>query len=220
MTKLYFVRHGETDLNLQGRCQGRLDYPLNETGRRQLEETAEKFDGIEIDKIYSSPLLRARQSAEIIAERKGLNVHPLEYIVEIDHGELEGMSLDDARKKYAGMLKDWIDRPDTVKFPGGESLDDVRKRMLKGVKEVIMADRGKAVLLLTHQVLGGVARCHFEGLPLSAMWRDKLAPGEFFRIDIDEEKEKIEVEKAMVQQGAGAPEEKIQESASLTKSLQ
>lgn len=194
MTKLYFVRHGETDLNLQKRCQGRLDYPLNETGEWQLEETAREFEKIEIDKIYSSPLLRARQSAEKIAEKKGLSVNILEYIVEIDHGELEGMNGEEAEKKYPGMPEDWLGRPDTVNFPGGENLEDVRKRMLRGVREIIRADRGKAVLLLTHQVLGGVARCHFEGRPLSEMWKDKLAPGGHFRVDIDEAKEKAVLE--------------------------
>src|SRR3972149_2286379 len=104
MTTLYFVRHGQTDLNLQMRCQGRLDYPLNEEGARQLEETAKIFRDKKIDKIYSSPLLRARQSAEIVAKGKGLKIHILEHVVEIDHGELEGMNVADAGEKYPGML--------------------------------------------------------------------------------------------------------------------
>ena len=64
-------------------------------------------------------------------------------------------------------------------------------KYLEGVNKIVQSDKGKSVLLLTHQVLGGVARCHFKGLPLSAMWRDKLAPGEYFRIDIDDAKKQF-----------------------------
>lgn len=191
MTVIYFVRHGETDLNRRMCCQGIIDHPLNETGERQLEATAAEFDSIHIDRIYSSPLLRARQSAAKIAARKRMEVEMIDAFVEIDHGVLEGKDREESDKMYPGMFGDWIERPHTVKFPGGESLEDVKKRALRGLAEILKADSGRSALLLSHQVAIGVVRCRLEGTAHSDIWKDKLAPGGVYRAEIDAETEKL-----------------------------
>ncbi|MEW6201200.1 MAG: histidine phosphatase family protein [bacterium] len=185
---LYFVRHGETDVNREYRCQGKIDKPLNGEGRRQAERTASEFGDIKIDIIYASPLLRARQSAEFTAQKKGLPVIIKEWLVEIDHGDLEGLTKAEAEAVAPGLLATWKEHPDTVQFPNGESLKQVEQRFLKGIREVLVNDNGRNILFLTHQVLAGTAMCFFNNLPLKDVWKDKLQNGGYFKFTLDDNK--------------------------------
>lgn len=90
---LYIIRHGKTDLNARMLMQGRSDHPLNETGFAQAVEAAERFSGmgVSIDKVYSSPLIRAVQTAKTIAPDAELVID--ERLIEMDYGPYEGMDL-------------------------------------------------------------------------------------------------------------------------------
>ena len=182
---LFMLRHGETDMNREFRCQGRIEVPLNETGRMQVEKAAKFFSGVRLDAVYSSPLGRARESAAAVsAGRKGSEgIGILEWLSEIDHGELEGMNRVEADSKFPGLLETWIDRPRETVFPGGESLIDVAVRVKGGLLS-LMDSREGAVLLVTHQVISGVARCLLLGLPLARVWEEKLVNGNHFRFDL------------------------------------
>lgn len=182
----YFIRHGETDLNREFRCQGRQDIALNETGRAQLAETASKFDGTKVDAIYASPLKRAMESAEIIAREKNMAVRPLDWLVEIDYGELEGMNLKECEAKFPGVLKTFQSDPVSVVFPSGEPVWHVAERLCKGLAELLESENG-TVFLVTHQIIGGIARSILEGKPLSTLWEDKLVNGAFFRFEITQD---------------------------------
>jgi phosphoserine phosphatase len=184
---IYFVRHGETDLNLEFRCQGRQDISLNERGRGQIAETAERFKAIRVDSIYSSPLARAIESAEIIAERKKLPVRTLDWLMEIDHGGMEGLNGRESEEKFPGLLEKWHSEADRVKFPGGESLADVAGRVAAGLKALIEGENG-SVMLVTHQVVSSVARSVLDGTPLSGIWQGKLVNGDFFKFEMNRER--------------------------------
>ncbi len=190
LEKLYFIRHGETDLNLQQRCQGRQDISLNETGREQMRRTAERLAGVRLDVIYSSPLRRAVESAEIVAEPRGMKTAALDWLNEIDHGALEGLNRAEADAAHPGLMSVWLERPHEAVFPGGETLADVERRALDGLLGLINSAEGN-VALVTHQVISGVARCAFLGLPLSAMWEDKLVNGDWFEFALDDETKKM-----------------------------
>jgi len=181
---VYMLRHGETEMNRQLRCQGRIDIPLNGEGRRQAAVAAEKFREIQLDAIYSSPLSRAVQSAEAIAAERGLEVVILEWLQEIDHGALEGLDRREADEKYPGVLDDWLERPHEVDFPGGEKLEQVAERVRIGMLELVTGSDGGTVLLVTHQIISGVAKCLLDGLPLSRVWEDKLVNGDYFIFEI------------------------------------
>ncbi|HOO55375.1 MAG TPA: histidine phosphatase family protein [bacterium] len=186
--KLFFIRHGETDLNRELRVQGKININLNETGRMQLESTAKKFEKIHLDSIYASPLVRAVESAEIIAEKKGLKVKTLDWLVEIDHGGLEGLNREEAEEKYPGLLDVWHNCPDEAVFPGGgETARDLAERIKKGLLELIRSENG-TVVLVTHQVVTGTAKCLIEGIPLSQLWKDKLINGDYLEFEITEER--------------------------------
>jgi broad specificity phosphatase PhoE len=129
------VRHGETDWNAEGRLQGQTDTPLNDFGRRQARQLAEELAGDQVEAIYSSDLSRARETAEIVAERLGLPVVLDPDLREKDWGTWEGLTA--------------VER-DRVEFVG-ESTEAHQERMLRalrGISERQPAD-GR-VLVVTH----------------------------------------------------------------------
>ena len=95
MKKIYLVRHGVTDWNLEKRCMGRTDIPLNEQGREQAQEIAKKMANIEIDICYASPLLRAKETAETICKGRNIEIIPDDRLMERDCGRAQGQIVTD-----------------------------------------------------------------------------------------------------------------------------
>ena len=145
--QIYIVRHGETNANEKGYLQGWSNDPLNENGRMLAELTGRGMKGIRFDCCISSPLLRARETAEIILKESG-NSGPVFYddrIKEMNFGSFEGMSIRD--EKVIGFLKKPIV---DYRFPDGESIQDVMERTQEFLKELIAKDDGKTYLVTTH----------------------------------------------------------------------
>lgn len=153
MTLLTLIRHGQTDWNLARRIQGSTDIPLNEKGRADAHRAAAHLSGASHDAIYTSPLARAKETAEIIAAELGL---PLTGIVpdvrEREFGEGEGMLVSDYIQTYG----DWH-----AEVPGAESLDEVGVRAIAALHAIARdarrrsAPRAESVLVVAH---GGVIR--------------------------------------------------------------
>ena len=141
MTEIRLIRHGETDWNAAHKIQGRTDIPLNETGLEQAEMTAEKICGENWDIVYSSPLKRARKTAEIIAEASGISsIHTEEDLLECEFGEAEGMTLTKRREIF----------PDRDNIPGAEKLDEIKERADRIIREIASRHQGKKILIVSH----------------------------------------------------------------------
>jgi probable phosphoglycerate mutase len=134
MTTLLLVRHGETDWNAAGRLQGHTDRPLNEYGRRQARELADRLAGDGIAAVYASDLSRARETAEIIGARLGLEVVVDPDLREKDWGSWEGLTADERA---------------IVEFEG-ESTEAHRERVLRAVHRIVEAHPGERVAVVTH----------------------------------------------------------------------
>ena len=145
--RIYIVRHGETEANKQGYVQGWTDVPLNENGRILAELTGRGIKGIRFDHCFSSPLSRARETAEILLRESGNSVSVSfdERIKEMNFGSFEGMSVRD--EQVAQFLKDPVV---DFKIPGGESIQEVMKRTQEFLKELIAKDDDKTYLVSTH----------------------------------------------------------------------
>lgn len=159
MTTFILVRHGETDWNRDGIWQGHGDPPLNEVGRRQAVELAERLAGTAIDALYSSDLRRAYETAEIIAAAKGLEITANPDLREIDVGSWSGLTRAQIEERFPGM-----ERQD------GEASDAFDARAVGVLRRIASAHDGHQVLVVTH---GGVIRAldrHLSGEP-----RDVLA---------------------------------------------
>jgi broad specificity phosphatase PhoE len=154
MTTLYLVRHGENPANITKEFSYRtVDYPLTPKGMLQAEQTAEHFVGEDVDAIYTSPLLRARQTAEILARRMAVPIHVREALREINVGSLEGASTPENWALYSRISTAWYAGKAGVSFPDGEDLHMVAARFLTCLGEIVTAHAGRSVVIVGH---GGV----------------------------------------------------------------
>jgi len=169
MTEIILARHGETEWNVEEVFRGRIDIELNETGLRQAELLAEYLSGIKIDAVYSSPLRRALKTAEMIASYHKLDVEIAPGLVDFDYGEWQSLAHQQVRDRYKELYAEWINSPDRVKMPDGESLNDVRERAMGVVSDVIAKYEG-TVVLVSHRVVNKVLICALLGLDNSHFW--------------------------------------------------
>ena len=155
-TRFVLIRHGETDYNAEGRWQGaRSDPPLNATGRAQSEAIADTLAGRSIDALYTSPQLRARETAGTVARRLGLEPVVLEDLREMDHGEWEGRTRAEILARWAPEFEAFEADPLHVRRPGGDSYGDLADRVWPVLDRLAERHRGKTVALVTH---GGPVR--------------------------------------------------------------
>ena len=171
MTSIYLVRHGQTAWNKEEIFRGRIDVPLDETGLRQAELAGEYLKEVEIDGIYSSPLSRAWQTAQKIAQFHKLNVQSLEGIVDMSFGRWEGRALLEIKETDSETYRQWREEPHLVRLPGGESLNDVGIRSMAALEEVIRKHPGKTLVLVSHRVINKLLLCGILGLDNSHFWQ-------------------------------------------------
>lgn len=152
---IYVIRHGQTDWNLEGRYQGSIDIELNNTGRKQALEIKEKLKDISFDKVFSSPLKRAYETASIIYSGK---IIIDSRITERCNGELEGKD----KKFYQGCIN-FADPKDT-RF-GVEPLPEFRKRILDFFDDITRDYKNMNILVVTHAGVSIYAKCYFDGEP-------------------------------------------------------
>jgi alpha-ribazole phosphatase len=185
MLEIILVRHGETAYNANETFRGRADVPLNETGLKQAKLLGEYLSHEKIDHIYSSPLKRAVTTAEAIATAQKIKVKLAENINDLDCGEWEGLTLKEVQQKYEDIYQDWVDTPEQVKIPGGESLADVRNRALPFVKDAVTRCPEGKIVLVSHRAVNKVLICALLGLDNSMFWSFKLDTGAITRFSYD-----------------------------------
>lgn len=171
MTSFILIRHGQTQWNRFERFRGRVDIDLDETGVRQAEAAAEKVANWGVKAIYSSPLKRAMRTAEIISQRLHLPVEPLEGIIDMHFGEWQGLPIGEVRQRYPELFDLWRFSPHRLKVPQGETLEEVRSRVVACIDEVAAKHDQETVVLVTHRVVCKVLICHLLGLDNSHFWQ-------------------------------------------------
>lgn len=172
--KVFLIRHGETALNREKCFRGRLDVELNERGREQAKRLSERLAREKIGAIYSSPLSRARQTAESIAAPRSLSVQLVEALIDISYGQWEGLAHQKVRSTYPDLYREWAEHPERVSFPGGESLAQVRDRALPALLSLASGKKGEAaVAVVAHRVVNKVLICALLGLDNSHFWQIK-----------------------------------------------
>jgi broad specificity phosphatase PhoE len=163
-TYLYLIRHGATEANLArpARLQGRRhNPPLARLGIRQAEATRDFLAIRPIDHCYCSPLLRAVQTAAIVAAPHGLSPLPLESLTECDVGRWEGLDWQTIRYLDAELHQRFMTNPGEHGYPGGESFRDVSQRVTAAIEELLETHAGGSVLVVAHHV---VNRTYLAGL--------------------------------------------------------
>jgi len=170
--RLLLARHGQTAWNRQRRFLGRSDIPLDETGLAQAQQLASALSPaallpFRLDRIVSSPLDRAQQTARAVSQLHGLPVELNPDLVEMDQGELEGQPGRVLLERYPELLRRWTSDPTHLRLPGGETLGECQAR---GVAALVAIARqsgdGSTVLVVSHQLVIASTLCAILGLPL------------------------------------------------------
>lgn len=148
MATLLLVRHGETDWNLTHRWQGCTGPHPNDLGRQQARQLADRLDGTQVDSIYSSDSIRAVETAQIVADRFGLEVRQDPRLRELNFGEWEGLTRQEINERYSGAFSEW----DTCKLAaptGGETDLEMADRVLDAVSEIARNHATERTLVVT-----------------------------------------------------------------------
>ncbi len=173
MTRIYLARHGTTDWNQEEIFRGRIDCRLNEMGRAEARALAGAFQETSLEAIFSSPLSRAKETAQAVAENHGLTVIAEPAFLDIDFGEWQGLPLKEVREKYSELYRTWLEKPQAVTFPGGENITQVRDRAWEGLWRVVQSHAEKTVFIVTHRVVTKVLICALLGLDIAHFWQIK-----------------------------------------------
>lgn len=153
-TLIILVRHGQTDWNRIERFRGQYDVPLNDEGYRQAEITAQwihkQWDP---SAILTSPLSRAVQTGERIAEACGLPLQLAPGLTDIDYGAWQGMTPEAAHEKWPTLVEKWFQKPGTLQIPGGEALSEVQTRAVAALDAIVEQYKGQVIVLVSHTVV-------------------------------------------------------------------
>jgi broad specificity phosphatase PhoE len=182
-TRLILVRHGQTEWNRNWRVQGHTDISLDEVGRAQAERVARRLAGEPVTAVYASDLTRAEETAQRIADKRGLRVETSPLFREANYGLWEGMTVTEIEAGYPEAYRLW--RKDSLRnrAPEGETLEELQQRALAGVAEILIAHGGESVVIVAH---GGSIRsliCGLLGWPLAVHRQLRLDNASISRID-------------------------------------
>ena len=172
MTTLLLIRHGQTDWNLEGKYTGQADIPLNETGRAQAYEAAELVRHQPVDAIISSDLMRALETAAIVAGKSesGVNIQTDSRLREINQGVWEGMHFDDIKNRYGAELAAREAQPLDFAAPKGETVGEVRERVLAAIQDICDQHPAGLVVIVAHGLVLAIVRCWLMEYAINDVW--------------------------------------------------
>lgn len=156
LTKIYMVRHCEALGNVMRLFQGSTDLDISDTGAEQLKYLTERFSNIKLDKVYSSPLIRAKKTAHAICDQMNLMPILSEGLRELNGGIVEGKPFKETFNSIPGLADAWDNHPQDFFPEGGEAMRDAYERIWETLKKIAVENQGKTVACATH---GGVLRC-------------------------------------------------------------
>ncbi len=171
MTRIYLIRHGETDFNLQKRYCGHSDVSLNQTGTQQARKLWERFKNISIDAVHSSDLKRARQTAEIVFAEQLDGIRKTALLRELDFGQWEGLTYDEILAKDEKSYQAWLENPTLLAPPGGETLSELNRRLRKFLAKALEESQDKVIAAVSHAGPIRTLLCDALKAPLNVNWR-------------------------------------------------
>jgi broad specificity phosphatase PhoE len=181
MTTLLLIRHGQTEWDLEGKYTGQVDVPLNETGRTQAERAAATVMRRPVDAIISSDLMRALETATIIAgcgvsvsephdNRPPVNVQTDPRLREINQGAWQGMRLDEIKQQFGPEFAAQEANPLDVAAPGGETVREARERVLAAIQEVCQEFPDGRIAIVAHGLSLAIVRMWLLQRPVEDIW--------------------------------------------------
>jgi broad specificity phosphatase PhoE len=163
--ELILVRHGETIWNKERRVQGFSDIDLNDAGLHQAEQLALSLKDHNIHSIYSSPLIRAKRTAQIINQYHNAPIYLESDLMEMNQGDFEGLSFQDLMTREKDFLRKWISDPASVRMPNGESFTELQYRAWKAIEAISM--KHDEALVVSHSFTIASILCKIKNISLS-----------------------------------------------------
>lgn len=183
---LCVVRHGETDWNIAGILQGWTDVPINDQGRRQAYELVGIYSGSGFTSVYSSPLIRALETARVVAHSMRL-APPIchDGLKERNFGVIQGVPKSELAELNPVLLQQILKRNPATDFEQGETMDGFADRVLDAIRDIGEVNRGKRALIITHGWTIDVITRHITGKPRNAILGMKRRNGECAWLSVD-----------------------------------
>lgn len=183
---LFFIRHGQTDWNLNGKIQGSCDIELNEEGILQANRLSRNIlqRKYKFSKIFSSPQKRAVQTAKIVSSATDVEYILIEGLEEINLGEWEGLSWNEVKRKYPTEYNEWYLNRRYTKHPRGESYQDMLQRVLAAIHKIVTTNTDN-VAIVTHSAVIMCLQCYLTNTPFEEMMKFKTENTSIIEIDGD-----------------------------------
>lgn len=179
VTKVYLIRHAEAMGNINETFQGRTDENVTEKGYKQLAELSKRFKDISLDVIYSSPLVRAKETAKAVDKYHGIDVSYDEGLIEINGGVWEGKKWADLPTLYPVEFNLWTYKMHEFYIENGETMAEVSERMQKTIGEIVSQNLGKSIAIVSHGCAIRTYLCYASGNTLDKLhdvgWSDNTS---------------------------------------------
>ncbi|MFH1003657.1 MAG: alpha-ribazole phosphatase [Chloroflexota bacterium] len=171
MSRVFLVRHGDTDANSRERFWGKTDVGLSPAGVAQAGRLRDRLAAEKIDAIYSSRLKRARHTAEIIASRQAVPVVACDELCEINFGELEGLAFAEINQRYPKLTGSWARRDPDLTYPGGDNLKEFSRRVITFLPRLEKHAAEETILIVAHSGVLRTLLCQMLGIDLERRWQ-------------------------------------------------
>ena len=171
---LYMIRHGQTAASRENRFSGSSDPPLTEVGEAMGRGLAAAYSSMKWEAIYTSPMLRTRQTVAALCHQTGLEARIEEGLREIDYGEWEGLQQDEVMQRWPEAFAYWADDPASRGTPGGETAFHVAARAMRVVEQIRTRHQEGNVLIVSHKATLRIITCALLGLDVR-LFRERIA---------------------------------------------
>lgn len=193
MTKILLIRHGHVEGIKPERFRGREPLDLTARGRAEAEAVAQRVaGGWRPSRIYTSPMGRCIETATAIAKASGIAAKTCDDLNDMDYGAWQFKTFDDAEKQDAALFLAWFATPHLVRFPDGESLQDLAARVANALRMVLARHPDETIVLVGHDSVNRTLLLELLDLPLSAYWRLAQNPCCLNEIDVTGGKVRIQ----------------------------
>ncbi len=171
MPRLILIHAAQTDWQAQGRLAGDTDLSLNEIGRRQAVADSQSIEAYAPAAVHCGPEEATKETATLLARELSIKAKTLKDLREMDLGHWEGLTVEEFRKRFAKIYKQWRQEPMAIEPPEGEAVSEVADRLLKGVRKIAKKHEGEAIVLTLGQFANAILRCELDDSNYEHFWK-------------------------------------------------
>jgi broad specificity phosphatase PhoE len=185
MVRIVLIHPGSTDYDAQGRIQGTLDMPLNDIGRQEVLQLVEalRLQGMEV--LYASESEPSQETATTLAAGLGIKVKTLGKMHNLDHGLWQGMLVDEVKLKQPKVYRQWLEQPECVRPPEGETVGEARERVQTSLRKLLKKHEGDVIGLVVPDPLARVVRSYLLNAQLGDLWHATDEHGHWETINVE-----------------------------------